>query len=160
MSLFGFSQEIKWDVNLEGISTTKGIFSYTAVGVNFTKIKIQSGILLGKDYITNESAIGVQGDFIYFPNGVNAKAFNFLFIGSIHYFNTKVSLNFSEVSTNFIQGTLGYGFTYFLHKKLSVKSNIGLGILLENRTFNFNTNDPVNKWGFAGIFSLGITYKL
>lgn len=159
-SLVGFSQEVKWDLNLEGISTTKGIFSYTAVGVNFNKIKVQSGILLGKDYINNETALGWQADVLYFPNGVNTKAFNFLFIASINYFNTKVSLNFSEVTTNFIQGTLGYGFTYFFHKKLALKSTIGLGMLLENRSFNFDTNDPTNKWGFSGIISLGITYKL
>jgi hypothetical protein len=155
-----FCQENQWSVGLEGVSTTKGLFSYPSVGLDLDNIKIQAGFLIGKEYINNEAVLGGQLDVIYFPNKKRDDTFNFIFIGSINYFRNTTSLNFSEVTTNFIQGTLGYGFIYSISEKLKFKSNIGLGMLLEKRIFNFDTNDPTNKWGFAGIISVGITYKL
>ncbi|MCL7753093.1 hypothetical protein [Polaribacter sp. Z022] len=155
-----FCQQNKWSVNLEGISTTKGLFNYSSVGYDVNNLKFQAGILLGKEYVNNETVLGSQLDIIYFPNKKRNDAFNLLFIGSINYFRNTVLLNFSKVTTNFIQGTLGYGFIYSISEKLNFKSNIGLGILLEKRVFNFDTNDPNNKWGFGGIVSMGVTYKL
>jgi len=37
---------------------------------------------------------------------------------------------------------------------------MGIGIILENRKFNFDSKDPTNKWGFAGLISLGIGFKV
>ena len=158
--LHGFSQKTLWDTNIDVISTTKGIFAYSSIGINFNKIKVQSGILIGKEFVNRESVLGVQADVLYFPNSVSKKIFNFFFIGSINYFSNKVSINTSEVKTNFIQVTLGYGFNYFISERLLLRSYAGVGTILENRKFNFNTSDPTNKWGSAGIISIGFTYKL
>ena len=156
-----FSQNnSNYDIGIEGIATTKGVFSYPSIGIKFNKIKIRSGILIGKDYINSKTTIGAQADIIYFPNKENKKTFNFFFVNSINYFRNSVSLNQSGLTTNFIQVTLGYGFKYYLSDVLFIKNNFGLGALLENRKFNFDTNDPPNKWGAAGIISLGIVYRL
>jgi len=150
----------EWNIGVEGVFTTKGLFSYPKASIKLDNVKIQSGVLIGKEYAHSATVLGGQIDFILFPNKEDKKTFNLFFISSTNYFKNNVSLNQSEVKTNFIQTTLGYGFNYNFSKSLLLKSNMGIGVLLENRKFSFDTNDPTNKWGVAGIISFGIAYRL
>jgi hypothetical protein len=153
-------EESKYYVGIEGISTTKGVFAYPSVGINFNKTKLQAGLLVGSSFVNDKSTIGLKGDFLFFPNEQRGNEFNFHFISSINYFKNSISVGNVETQTNTFQITFGYGFDYQIIKNLSFKSNIGLGSLVEIREFNFDTNSPKNKWGFAGLISLGINYKL
>lgn len=160
-SLISNAQEKdKYYVGIEGFSTTKGVFAYPSVGISFSKTKLQAGLLVGSSFVNNESTIGFQGDFLYFPNEQRDGEFNFYFISSANYFKNSISVGNAETQTKTFQITFGYGFNYQIVKNLSFKSNIGLGSLVEIREFNFDTNSPKSKWGFAGLISLGINYKL
>ncbi len=160
-SLISKAQEKnKYYVGIEGVSTTKGAFAYPLVGIKFHRTKLQVGLLVGSSFVNKESAIGIKSDFLLFPNIQKDKEFNFHFISSINYFKNSISIGNAETQTNTIQMTFGYGFDYELVKNLSFKSNIGLGSLVEIRKFNFDTNSPKNKWGFAGLISLGVNYRL
>lgn len=147
-------------VGINGVSTTKGVFANPMVGVNINKTKLQVGLLVGSSFVNNESTIGLKGDFLYLPNGQKENEFNFHFISSINYFKNSILVGNAETQTNTFQITFGYGFDYQIIKNLSFKSNIGLGSLVEIREFNFDTNSPKYKWGFAGLIALGINYKL
>jgi hypothetical protein len=161
ISLISNAQEkSKYYVGIEGVSTTKGVFAYPSVGINFNKTKLQVGLLVGSSFVNNESTIGIKGDFLFFPNEQRDNEFNFYFISSVNYFKNSISVGSAETQTSTFQITFGYGFDYQLIKNLSFKSNIGLGSLVEMREFNFDTNSPKNKWGFAGLISLGINYRL
>lgn len=150
----------KYYIGIEGVSTTKGVFAYPSVGINFNKTKLQVGLLIGSSFVNNESTIGFQGDFLFFPNEQRNNEFNFYFISNVNYFKNSISVGNAETQTKTFQITFGYGFNYQIVKNLSFKSNIGLGSLVEIREFNFATNSPKNKWGFAGLISLGINYRL
>ncbi len=150
----------KYYVGIEGVFTTKGVFAYPSVGINFTKTKLQTGLLIGSSFVNNESTIGFQGDFLFFPNEQRDNEFNFYFISSANYFKNSISVGNAETQTKTLQITFGYGFNYKVVKSLSFNSSIGLGSLVEIREFNFATNSPKNKWGFAGLISLGINYRL
>lgn len=150
----------KYHVGLEGVSTTKGAFAYPSFGISLNKIKLQAGILIGSSFVNNESAFGMKSDFLFFPNEYRDNEFNFHFISSINYFKNTVSVGNAETQTSTFQITFGYGFDYLIFKNLSLKSNIGLGSLVEIREFNFDTNSTKNKWGFAGLISLGVNYRL
>lgn len=147
-------------VGVNGISTTKGIFSNPLVGINLNKAKLQVGLLVGSSFVNNERAIGLKGEFIYLPNEERADEFNFNFIGSINYFKNSISVGNAETQTNTFQFTFGYGFDFQIIKNLTFNSNFGLGPLVEIREFNFDTNSPKYKWGSAGLISLGINYQL
>tara|TARA_B110001450_G_scaffold31922_1_gene27779 strand:- start:1140 stop:1658 length:519 start_codon:yes stop_codon:yes gene_type:complete len=147
-------------VGINGVSTTKGVFANSLIGLNFNKTKLQLGILVGSSFVNNETTVGLKGDFLYLPNEQRESEFNFHFISSINYFKNSISVGSAETQTNTFQITFGYGFDYQIIKNLSFKSNIGLGSLVEIREFNFDTNSPKNKWGFAGLITLGINYKL
>lgn len=160
-SLISNAQEKnKYYVGINGVSTTKGVFANPMLGVNINKTKLQLGLLIGSSFINNESTIGLKGDFLYLPNGQKENEFNFHFISSINYFKNSISVGNAETQTNTFQITFGYGFDYQIVKNLSFKSNIGLGSLVEIREFNFDTNSPKYKWGFAGLIAFGLNYKL
>ncbi|UZO79609.1 hypothetical protein NBT05_11660 [Aquimarina sp. ERC-38] len=147
-------------IGIEGISTTKGVFANPIVGRNFSKLNVQVGLLAGSSFVNNKSTFGVKGDILLFPDEQREEEFNFHFISSFTYFKNSVSVENARTQTGTFQITFGYGFEYQIVKHLLIKSTIGLGALLERRDFNFNTNSPKNKWGFAGLLSLGINYKL
>lgn len=147
-------------IGIEGVSTTKGVFANPLVGINLNKTRLQAGILVGSNFVNNESSIGLKGDFLYLPNEYRESKFNFYFISSINYFKNSISVGNAETQTNVFQITFGYGFEYEIIKNLSFKSNLGLGSLVEIREFNFETNSPKNKWGFAGLISIGVNYSL
>ena len=154
-----YSQNDKYFFGIDAISTTKGAFVFPMIGFNLGKIKLHSGILIGTDYVNNKRVLGLQADILFFPNKQNSD-FNFFFINNINYFKSKVILSTSEVVTNTIQLTVGYGFDYKISKNLLFKSNFGLGGLIEMRKFSFETFSPSNKWGFAGLISFGVKYNL
>lgn len=157
---FCFSQQ-KQDINLEAISTTKGVFTFPSWGIHFSsKTKLKVGILIGQEFSNLSTAFGGQTDFLYFPNEKKHKQFNLFFIASYHYFYDKVSLNFSKVTSNTFQTTLGYGFTYSISNKLTLQSQMSVGGLIVFRSFNFNTTDPSISKNFAGNISIGLAYKL
>jgi hypothetical protein len=147
-------------VGINGVSTTKGVFANPMVGVDINKTKLQVGLLVGSSFVNNESTIGLKTDFLYLPNGQKEDEFNFHFISSINYFKNSISVGNAKTQTSTFQITFGYGFDYQIVGNLSFKSNIGLGSLVEVRDFNFDTNSPENKWGFAGLIALGLNYKL
>lgn len=150
----------KYYLGFEGVSTTKGVFAYPSVGLNLNKIKLQAGPLIGSSFVNNESTTGLKGDLLLYPNEQRDDEFNFHFISSINYFKNSIAVGNAETQTSTIQITFGYGFDYSIFKSISFKSNIGLGSLVEIRQFNFDTNSPKNKWGFAGLISMGLSYKL
>lgn len=150
----------KYYVGVEGVTTTKGVFSYPMAGVSVNKMRIQLGVLVGSSYVLNGSVFGLKGDLLFLPNPQTEHPFNFHFIGSLNYFKNSISISSSETKTNTFQITFGYGLEYQLIRNFFITSSIGLGSLVEVRNFNFATNSPKNKWGFAGLLSLGVNYQL
>lgn len=149
-----------FEIGINALSTTKGFLTSPTFGIKLKKIKIQVGIPIGKEYVSSNLIIGGQADILYFPNDENLKKFNLFLLSSLNYFRSRQSVNFSKVSTNVIQSTYGYGFNYNISNNIFLKTSMSIGVLLENRNFNFESKDPTNKWGVAGIISFGLGYKL
>lgn len=145
---------------MDGISTTKGIFAYPHIGINLSKTKLQMGLLVGSCFVNSAGKIGFQGDFLFFPDNQTYREFNFYFVISGNYFKNSISIGNSETQTKSIQITFGYGFNCPISKKISFKSNVGIGPLIQRREFNFHTISPKTRLGFAGLISFGINYQL
>jgi len=64
------------DLGVEAIFTNKGVFSCPRIGINFEGFKIQSGVLIGKEYSRSSTVFGGEIDFLFFPNKENNKRFN------------------------------------------------------------------------------------
>ena len=152
------SQE-KFDITIQSVSTTKSTSLFPSLGLSLGKSKLHVGALIGKEYVNSNNILGAQGEFLFFPNEDRNKL-SFFFNNSISYASSKQEFSTSIIKTDIFQIIGGYGFIYNLPGNFFLKNSLGLGALLEKRKFNFDTNDTKNKWGFAGIFSIGLGYHL
>ncbi len=156
--VLAYAQKGQIYLGVESITTTKNTSTYGLLGYQKSLFNFQTGIIYGREYIESNKILGVQGDIMFYPNRTNK--FNFFFIGSFQYFNNTKQVLASKVRTDFFQGNLGYGFDLKIIKNLFLKSNISLGLILEDRKFNFSSNDPKKKLGYSGIVSFGLRYQL
>lgn len=149
---FGFSSE--------AVSTTKGIFACQSVDMYKGLVCLRAGLLYGSSYVDEQTTIGMKVDFVLMPLKRDDGTFNFQFISSFIQFKNTISVGNATTCTNNLQFTMGYGFQYAILKNVFLSSSLEFGSILEKRNFNFKTNAPSIKIGYAGTALLGIGYRL
>lgn len=89
-------KKVKYDLGIDGVSTTKGVFTYPSIGINFIKTKLQVGLLIGSSFVSDESNIGFQSNFLFSPNKQKENKFDFYFISSFNYFKNSISIGIQK----------------------------------------------------------------
>ena len=146
-------------IRVSGLSTTKAYFADIGFSKTLNKnFEIGLGVLYGRHHSLNIKGGGLTTNVLLYPH--ENEIINFFIASDIQFTLFNLSSDQDNIDIKYLHLVGGYGFDLKLSPNFFLFNYFGLGATYEHRSFNQNNIKNRNHFDTAGLFKLGMKYKI